>query len=231
MKVAIGNIVSQNNQQNALSSGLGGVSLQTYDYDAMNRLIHSSGGNSDAGVSYNFQQTYSPSGRIGDKTCDFTTSDHLGSSSWTTDANGHAIQHIEYLPFGEELVNQRTTSYEDRYTFTGKELDAESNLYYYDARYNSSTFSMGNLMKNRIHLFFILLLAILLCGCQESQNNTEEKRRTGLICTIRNFMILSVLHDKTIPWKGIYIMTCCLYQCSWQIRDTIQRHIMTRTLY
>ena len=62
---AIGNIVSQNNQQNALSNGLGGVSLQTYDYDAMNRLTHSSGGNSDAGVSYYFQQTYSPSGRIG----------------------------------------------------------------------------------------------------------------------------------------------------------------------
>ena len=376
---AIGNIVSQNNQQNALSSGLGGVSLQTYDYDAMNRLIHSSGGNSDAGVSYNFQQTYSPSGRIGSKNCDFTSqndefyydasgyqmhalrkaidgnsgkpcdfvydengnmqgysindgsfasyniwnaanqmvatgntracgyygygydgkrrykltgktsvmsanagdvvmdfsfddyvlypnsfltgtprgytkhyyagseriasrlmncwhfnknldqylndseqqildalalsneqfdftfnerpqymnyyvpdsvvdiqgnkiantggmpilnlagyfkgddvvhyncemladndckselvfthSDHLGSSSWTTDASGKAIQHIEYLPFGEEFVNQRTTSYEDRYTFTGKELDAESNLYYYDARYNSSTYS------------------------------------------------------------------------------------------
>ncbi|MCQ2330194.1 MAG: RHS repeat-associated core domain-containing protein [Paludibacteraceae bacterium] len=56
---AIGNIVSQNNQRNALPNGLGGVSLQT----------------------------------------------------------------------------------EDRYTFTGKELDAESNLYYYEARYNSSTYS------------------------------------------------------------------------------------------
>ena len=33
---------------------------------------------------------------------------------------------------------------EDRYTFTGKELDAESNLYYYDARYNSSTYSQFN---------------------------------------------------------------------------------------
>ncbi|MCQ2330307.1 MAG: RHS repeat-associated core domain-containing protein [Paludibacteraceae bacterium] len=54
--------VSQNNQQNALSNGLGGVSLQT----------------------------------------------------------------------------------EDRYTFTSKELDAESNLYYYDARYNSSTYSQFN---------------------------------------------------------------------------------------
>lgn len=136
--------LSQNNQRNALPNGLGGVSLQTYHYDAMNRLTHSSGDNSDAGVSYDFQQTYSPSGRIGDKTCDFTHSDHLGSSSWATDANGHAIQHIEYLPFGEEFVNQHITSYRDRYTFTGKELDAESNLYYYDARYNSSTYSQFN---------------------------------------------------------------------------------------
>lgn len=40
---------------------------------------------------------------------------------------------------------------------------------------------MGNLMKNRIHLFFIPLLAILLCGCQESQNNTEEKNQEETI--------------------------------------------------
>ncbi|MCQ2330342.1 MAG: hypothetical protein MJZ93_07310 [Paludibacteraceae bacterium] len=38
------------------------------------------------------------------------------------------------LPNGLGGVSLQT---EDRYTFTGKELDAESNLYYYDARYNS----------------------------------------------------------------------------------------------
>ena len=39
VKVAIGNIVAQNNQQNALPNGLGGVSLQTYHYDAMKQIL------------------------------------------------------------------------------------------------------------------------------------------------------------------------------------------------
>ncbi|MCQ2330227.1 MAG: hypothetical protein MJZ93_06710 [Paludibacteraceae bacterium] len=64
----------------------------------MNRLTHSSGGNSDAGALYDFQQTYSPSGRIGDKFCDFTNFDHLGSSSWTTDENETA-----YISLDAEL--------------------------------------------------------------------------------------------------------------------------------
>ncbi|MEK6862516.1 MAG: RHS repeat-associated core domain-containing protein, partial [Nanoarchaeota archaeon] len=58
--------------------------------------------------------------------------DHLGSTSVVTDERGRIIENNHYLPFGEilEKVNER-------YLFTGQELDPESQLYYYGARYYS----------------------------------------------------------------------------------------------
>ena len=65
----------------------------------------------------------------------FYHSDHLGSASWITDGTGQPVQHLQYLPFGESFVNQRTTGYNERFTFTGKEKDSESGFYYFGARY------------------------------------------------------------------------------------------------
>ena len=36
--------------------------------------------------------------------------DHLGSSSWITFSDGSAVQHLHYLPWGENFVDQRTSS-------------------------------------------------------------------------------------------------------------------------
>ena len=52
--------------------------------------------------------------------------DHLGSSSWITDVNGAAIQHLMYLPFGENWIDQRVTGWNAPYTFSGKERDFET---------------------------------------------------------------------------------------------------------
>ena len=65
----------------------------------------------------------------------FYHSDHLGSASWITDNHGDAIQHIQYLPYGEPYINQRLSGYNERFTFTGKELDAETGYGYFGARY------------------------------------------------------------------------------------------------
>jgi RHS repeat-associated protein len=65
-------------------------------------------------------------------------SDHLGSASWITSGTGAAVQHLLYLPFGEHFVNERNTAYDERFTFTGKERDAETGYYYHGARFNSS---------------------------------------------------------------------------------------------
>ncbi len=50
----------------------------------------------------------------------FYHSDHLGSASWITDSDGVAIQHLQYLPYGERYVDQRMSGYNERFTFTGK---------------------------------------------------------------------------------------------------------------
>jgi len=63
------------------------------------------------------------------------TSDHLGSSAFVTDGSGVAIQHLEYMAFGEVFVDQRRTGFGMPYKFNGKELDCESGYYYYSARY------------------------------------------------------------------------------------------------
>ncbi|MBR3660004.1 MAG: hypothetical protein IKN61_08875, partial [Bacteroidaceae bacterium] len=44
--------------------------------------------------------------------------DHLGSSSWITYSDGTAVQHLHYLPWGEEFVDQRTTNWAALHTFS-----------------------------------------------------------------------------------------------------------------
>lgn len=61
--------------------------------------------------------------------------DHLGSSNYVTDANGQLYEHLEYFPFGEIWVEEASNTQRAPYLFTSKELDEETGLYYYGARY------------------------------------------------------------------------------------------------
>jgi RHS repeat-associated protein len=63
--------------------------------------------------------------------------DHLGTSTFLTDFNGELYQFYINLPFGETMAEQhsQTADYETPYKFNGKELDSETGLYYYGARY------------------------------------------------------------------------------------------------
>ena len=61
--------------------------------------------------------------------------DHLGSSSYITDREGRITQHTEYIAFGEVLFEEHSTSKTMPYLFNGKELDSDTGLYYYGARY------------------------------------------------------------------------------------------------
>jgi len=65
----------------------------------------------------------------------FYHSDHLGSTSYITDAKANITQFDAYLPYGELLVDEHTSTEEMPYKFNGKELDQETGLYYYGARY------------------------------------------------------------------------------------------------
>ena len=62
-------------------------------------------------------------------------SDHLGSSSIDTDETGAIVELIDYYPFGTPRLNENPGDYENDYKFTGKELDEDTDLYYYGARY------------------------------------------------------------------------------------------------
>ena len=61
--------------------------------------------------------------------------DHLGSTALVTDLNGEVTQNIAYIPYGEIFVEQRNGSWASPYLFNAKELDEETGLYYYGARY------------------------------------------------------------------------------------------------
>ncbi len=76
--------------------------------------------------------------RVGDEMDDpgpavkYNLEDHLGTSTTRLDANGTLIDREEYYPFGESSLR---TFERKRYRYVGKELDSESGLYYYGARY------------------------------------------------------------------------------------------------
>ncbi len=64
-------------------------------------------------------------------------------SSFITDRNGYASQHLQYLPFGELFVEQRSTAnYYTPYKFSGKEKDEETSYSYFGARYYMSDVSI-----------------------------------------------------------------------------------------
>jgi len=72
----------------------------------------------------------------------FYHSDHLGSSSWITDASGAVNQHLQYLAFGEDFIYQRNSSWNVPYTFSGKEKDSETGYSYFGARYYDGDLSV-----------------------------------------------------------------------------------------
>jgi RHS repeat-associated protein len=70
-------------------------------------------------------------------------SDHLGSSAFLTDASGTPTQHLQYLPFGESFIEQRSvTEYYTSYTFSAKERDLETGYSYFGARYYDAGLSV-----------------------------------------------------------------------------------------
>ena len=72
----------------------------------------------------------------------FYHSDHLGSTSYITDAKANITQFDAYLPYGELLVDEHSSSEDMPYKFNGKQFDDETGLYYYGARYMNPVTSL-----------------------------------------------------------------------------------------
>ena len=73
---------------------------------------------------------------IGEEATYFYHPDHLGSVSVVSNHKGVPYERVEYLPFGEVWIEDvdPATRYIP-FRFTSKELDRETGLYYYGARY------------------------------------------------------------------------------------------------
>ena len=62
--------------------------------------------------------------------------DHLGSSQLVSDYQGNEYERVEYTPYGETWIDKESDTFKKiPFKFTGKELDSETGLYYYGARY------------------------------------------------------------------------------------------------
>jgi len=62
--------------------------------------------------------------------------DHLASSNVVTTRTGVVHEYLDYFPYGETWVHEKATTGESMpYKFTSKELDPETGLYYFGARY------------------------------------------------------------------------------------------------
>ncbi|MFL6161611.1 MAG: SpvB/TcaC N-terminal domain-containing protein [Jatrophihabitantaceae bacterium] len=62
-------------------------------------------------------------------------SDHLSSTNFVTDSSGKLFEHLEYFPSGETWVEEKSNTQQTPYQFAGKELDEDTGLYYFGARY------------------------------------------------------------------------------------------------
>ncbi|UYT06593.1 RHS repeat-associated core domain-containing protein [Treponema denticola] len=68
--------------------------------------------------------------------------DHLQSAQFVTDWKGRQYEHIEYTPYGELWIEEVAAGLDKLpFRFTGKELDEETGLYYYGARYLDPKYS------------------------------------------------------------------------------------------
>ena len=77
-----------------------------------------------------------------EKECYWYHPDHLGSSSWITFFDGKAVEHLHYMPWGEDFIRQRSTDWHAMYTFSAKEKDQETGFSYFGSRYYSSDLSI-----------------------------------------------------------------------------------------
>ncbi|HEX3046999.1 MAG TPA: RHS repeat-associated core domain-containing protein [Bacillota bacterium] len=66
----------------------------------------------------------------------FYTTDHLGSIKVVTDRNGTTVFQADHTAFGERYGESKTDpNFDEWHSFTGKEFDPDTGLYYFNARW------------------------------------------------------------------------------------------------
>ncbi|WP_207689603.1 RHS repeat domain-containing protein [Desulfonema limicola] len=92
-------------------------------------------GPNSGSTSYYFANNQRVARKAPDGNLFYFHSDHLGGSNGVTDAAGSLTERTRYYPYGDIREGGN-----ERYTYTGKELDKASNSYYFEARQYSAGF-------------------------------------------------------------------------------------------
>ena len=85
---------------------------------------------------------YNVDGTLQEDKIDSELSKTQRTQNYEFDADGNLAQHIEYIPYGEVFVEERNSQFSTNFLFNAKELDNETGLYYYGARYLDPTGAM-----------------------------------------------------------------------------------------
>lgn len=104
-----------------------------YHYDELNQVIAESDDKRQIKSSYIYANAQKIAEVKPDGSINYFHNDALGSPVLVTDKNAKDVQRYIYEPFGNMITSKGNG--ENHYTFTGKERDSESNLFYFGARY------------------------------------------------------------------------------------------------
>ncbi len=96
---------------------------------------HQSGRNVEKNPNYEVPSEMTDDGMPDTNFLYFYHPDHIGSTGYVTDVDGELYEHMQYFPSGEPWVDQRSNTERLPYLFSGKELDQETGLSYFGARY------------------------------------------------------------------------------------------------
>ncbi|MEO6000540.1 MAG: SpvB/TcaC N-terminal domain-containing protein [Chitinophagaceae bacterium] len=134
--------VSLNGKQAATTGGTGNYTIYVNPFEVVRSGVYTKHFYIDGqrivsklGVSGNGGSTGTSGGNKQEGVQVYYHTDHLGNSAFITDAAGEVYQHLEYFPFGETFIDEHGNQERTPYLYTGKELDEETDLYYYGARY------------------------------------------------------------------------------------------------
>ena len=132
---AAGNLLTKLTAELRKSISDKGYISYTYDFERLHEVFYPE--NLFNRVTYTYGKAgygYIPNDTTIEETF-FYHSDHLGSTSYITDEHANITQYDAYLPYGELLVDEHSSSEDLPYKFNGKQFDEETDLYYYGARY------------------------------------------------------------------------------------------------
>ena len=108
-----------------------------YQYDVSGDLIYSEDGSTVHTYIHALGQVWAEERTTGDVTKRYYHhSDHLGTTEAITDANGKIVWYGSYEAFGSLISSNGSLAF--NLSYTGKELDSDTGLYYFNARWYSA---------------------------------------------------------------------------------------------